>query len=134
MREQMQIYLRNEIRMDEEMEVIVQAFPVEVMEKNGQCYLLYQNEEDEKVVIKADELEMVMTRFSTPKTIMRFLANKEAILALPTPMGTQHFVTDTHLYQRDLFGQKILLHYDLKPLEGEGVFASYQMEIQWREE
>ena len=127
----MKIRLRNEIQIDNQVEVVDQVYPVEVMQKKGQVYLIFSNEEEEKTVIKCDDKELVMTRFSTPKSIMRFLPEKESVVALHTPLGLQHFVTDTKYYHLDHPHQRLELHYDLKQLEGEGIFASYQMEIRW---
>ncbi|HEM5123500.1 TPA: DUF1934 domain-containing protein [Streptococcus suis] len=128
----MQIHLRNEIDLDGQLEVIDQTFPVEVKEKEGRVYLIYQNDEAEKVVIKCDENELVMTRFSNPKSIMRFVKEQEAIVTIPTPMGIQHFVTQTSLYQMSAELQELGLHYDLKGLEHQQKFASYRMTIVWK--
>ena len=113
------------------MEVIVQEFPVEVVHKKDQLYLMYTNDEKEKVIIKCDEGQLTMTRFSNPKSIMRFMADKETVVILATPIGNQHFVTATKHYQLDLEAQSLVLHYDLKQLEADGIFASYQLEIFW---
>ncbi|MBY5004819.1 DUF1934 domain-containing protein [Streptococcus suis] len=128
----MQIYLKNEIDLDGQLEVIDQTFPVEVKEKGGKLYFIYQNEEEEKVVIKCDEEELVMTRFSNPKSIMRFVKEQEAIVTIPTPMGIQHFVTQTSLYQLSAELQELVLHYDLNGLENQQKFASYKMKISWK--
>ncbi|HFI2446724.1 TPA: DUF1934 domain-containing protein [Streptococcus suis] len=128
----MQIHLRNEIDLDGQLEVIDQTFPVEVKEKEGRVYLIYQNDEAEKVVIKCDENELVMTRFSNPKSIMRFVKEQEAIVTILTPMGIQHFVTQTSLYQLSAEQQELALHYDLKGLEHQQKFASYRMTIVWK--
>lgn len=127
----MKIYLRNEIALPDQLEVVEQAFPLEVTEKKGSLYLLYHNEEQERVAIRCEEEELVMTRFSQPKSIMRFVNQQEALITLPTPMGLQHFVTVTEHYQIDRKKQEIQLAYDLKPLDSEQVFASYQMLITW---
>ncbi|MGT2757485.1 DUF1934 domain-containing protein [Streptococcus ovuberis] len=127
----MKIRLRNEIQLDQEMEVICQEFDVRVQEKNGQLYLMFQNEEGEKVIIKCDEAELTMTRFSNPKTVMRFVKHQEAILVLPTPMGLQHFVTVTKAYQLNRAQGVLQFVYDLKPLESDQLFASYEMRIEW---
>ncbi|HGA1296913.1 TPA: DUF1934 domain-containing protein, partial [Streptococcus suis] len=58
----MDIHLRNEIDLDGQIEVVDQQFQVEVKEKDGNLYLIYSNDEAEKVVIKCDEEELVMTR------------------------------------------------------------------------
>ncbi|HFI0794888.1 TPA: DUF1934 domain-containing protein [Streptococcus suis] len=128
----MQIRLRNEIDLDGQLEVIDQTFPVEVKEKDGKLYLIYQNDEAEKVVIKCDEEELVMTRFSNPKSIMRFVKEQDAIVTIPTPMGIQHFVTQTILYQLSAEQQELILHYDLNGLENHQKFASYKMHIEWK--
>ena len=127
----MQIRLRNEIQLDGQMEVVDQSYPVEATSKNGHLYLIFINEEMEKTVIKCDTAELVMTRFSNPKSIMRFLPEKEAIVTLHTPLGIQHFVTATDHYQLKTEQREIELHYDLKQLEGDGIFATYRMEIGW---
>ena len=127
----MKIRLSNEIQIYNQVEVVDQVYPVEVKQKKDQVYLIFNNEEEEKTVIKCDARELVMTRFSTPKTIMRFLPEKEAIVTLHTPLGIQHFVTATDHYQLYAEEGKIERHYALKQLEGEGIFASYRMEIGW---
>ncbi|RRD31957.1 DUF1934 domain-containing protein [Streptococcus minor] len=129
----MQIRLRNEIYLDDklEMEVVDQSYPVEARVKKDQLYLIFTNEENEKTLIKCDAAELVMTRFSNPKSVMRFVTKKEAIVTLQTPLGIQHFVTDTKHYLFDQKQQRIELHYDLKQLDNDGIFASYQMEITW---
>ncbi|HFU4060034.1 TPA: DUF1934 domain-containing protein [Streptococcus suis] len=128
----MNIRLRNEIDLDGQLEVIDQTFSVEVKEKDEKLYLIYQNDEEEKVVIKCDENELVMTRFSNPKSIMRFVKKQEAIVTIPTPMGIQHFVTQTILYQLSAEQQELILHYDLNGLENQQKFASYKMHIEWK--
>ncbi|MCQ8261417.1 DUF1934 domain-containing protein [Streptococcus suis] len=128
----MKIYLQNEIDLDGQLEVIDQSFPVEVKEKEGKLYLIYQNEEEEKVVIKCDGKELVMTRFSSPKSIMRFVKEQDAIVTIPTPMGIQHFVTQTDFYKLSLEQQELILHYDLNGLENHQKFASYKMHIEWK--
>ena len=120
--------MRNRIQFDEQLEVIDQLYDVEVHEKGDYRYLLFYNEEKEKVVIKFHGQELVMTRFSTPKTIMRFLKDSDSLAYIPTPMGMQEFIIQTSRYQVD--GQAIYLDYRLQNQEGQ-TFASYQLEITW---
>ncbi|MDU1217658.1 MAG: DUF1934 domain-containing protein [Streptococcus sp.] len=124
----MKIRMRNTIQFDEQLEVIDQLYDVEVREKGDYSYLLFYNEEKEKVVLKFHEEELVMTRFSSPKTIMRFLKASDSLAYIPTPMGMQEFIIQTNRYQVD--GQKIYLDYQLQNQEGHP-FASYQLEITW---
>ena len=128
----MHIRLQNEIDLDGKVEIIDQRFQVEVKEKDGHLYLIFVNDEAEKVVIKCDDEELVMTRFSTPKSIMRFISNKEIIVTIPTPMGIQHFVTNTKNYQLNLSEQHLRLQYDLMGLENQQRFASYDIAISWK--
>ena len=124
----MKIRMRNRIQLDEPLEVIDQLYDVEVREKGDYSYLLFYNEEKEKVVLKFHQEELVMTRFSNPKTIMRFLKESDSLAYIPTPMGMQEFIIQTNHYKLD--GQKIELAYQLQNQEGHP-FASYQLEITW---
>lgn len=124
----MKIRMRNRIQFDEQLEVIDQLYDVEVREKGDFSYLLFYNEEKEKVVLKFHSQELVMTRFSNPKTIMRFLKDSDSLAYIPTPMGMQEFIIKTNHYKLD--GQKIELAYQLQNQEGHP-FASYQLEITW---
>lgn len=124
----MKIRIRNRIQFDEQLEVIDQLYNVEVREKGDYSYLLFYNEEKEKVVLKFHSQELVMTRFSSPKTIMRFLRDSDSLAYIPTPMGMQEFIIQTNHYKLD--GQKIELAYQLQNQEGH-LFASYQLEITW---
>lgn len=124
----MKIRMRNTIQFDEQLEVIDQLYNVEVREKGDFNYLLFYNEEKEKVVLKFHGQELVMTRFSNPKTIMRFLKDSDSLAYIPTPMGMQEFIIQTNHYKLD--GQKIELAYQLQNQEGHP-FASYQLEITW---
>ena len=124
----MKIRMQNTIQFDEQLEVIDQLYDVEVREKGDYSYLLFYNEEKEKVVLKFHEEELVMTRFSNPKTIMRFLKDSDSLAYIPTPMGMQEFIIQTNHYKLD--GQKIELAYQLQNQEGHP-FASYRLEITW---
>ena len=124
----MKIRMRNTIQFDEQLEVIDQLYDVEAREKGDYSYLLFYNEEKEKVVLKFHGQELVMTRFSNPKTIMRFLKDSDSLAYIPTPMGMQEFIIQTSRYEVE--GQKIHLAYQLQNQEG-NPFASYQLEITW---
>ena len=124
----MKISMRNTIQFDEQLEVIDQLYDVELREKGDFSYLLFYNEEQEKVVIKFQEEELVMTRFSNPKTIMRFLKDSDSLAYIPTPMGMQEFIIQTSHYE--VGGEKIELAYQLQNKKGVP-FADYRLEITW---
>ena len=124
----MKIRMRNKIQFDDQLEVIDQLYDVELREKGDFSYLLFYNEEQEKVVIKFQEEELVMTRFSNPKTIMRFLKDSDSLAYIPTPMGMQEFIIQTSHYE--VGEEKIELAYKLQNKEGVP-FADYRLEITW---
>ena len=125
----MRIKIYNEIHLDSEMEVFQEEHEVDYVTKGEDSYLIYQNDEKEKVILKFRQGELQMTRYSTPKTVMRFLEKEEAIVVLPTPMGLQHLITKTDkLEQKE---GRIELAYHLKPLDSDQIFASYEMTIVW---
>ena len=124
----MKIRMRNTIKFDDQLEVIDQLYDVELREKGDFSYLLFYNEEQEKVVIKFQEEELVMTRFSNPKTIMRFLKDTDSLAYIPTPMGLQEFIIQTSHYE--VGEEKIELAYQLQNKEGVP-FANYRLEITW---
>lgn len=127
----MQIRIQNTIRFGEEMEIVDQYYQGEWKEKAGFQYLLYTNEEDEKVVLKFSNDELVMTRFSTPKSIMCFNKNEDGGAIIPTPMGIQQFLITTDLFQ--LEPSRLQVTYRLLTLDGEQEFANYQLLVEWAE-
>ena len=124
----MKIRMRNTIQFDEQLEVVYQLYDVELREKGDFSYLLFYNEDQEKVVLKFNGEELVMTRFSNPKTIMRFLKDSVSLAYIPTPMGMQEFVIQTSHYE--VGEEKIELAYQLQNKEGVP-FANYRLEITW---
>lgn len=124
----MKIRMRNTIKFDEQLEVIDQLYDVELREKGDFSYLLFYNEEQEKVVLKFNGEELVMSRFSNPKTIMRFLKDSDSLAYIPTPMGLQEFIIQTSHYE--VGEEKIELAYQLQNKEG-NPFADYRLEITW---
>ena len=124
----MKIRMRNTIKFDEQLEVIDQVYDVELREKGDFSYLLFYNEDQEKVVLKFNGEELVMSRFSNPKTIMRFLKDSDSLAYIPTPMGMQEFVIQTSHYE--VSEGKIELAYQLQNKEGVP-FANYRLEITW---
>ena len=124
----MKIRMRNTIKFDEQLEVIDQLYDVELREKGDFSYLLFYNEDQEKVVLKFNGEELVMSRFSNPKTIMRFLKDSDSLANIPTPIGMQEFIIQTSHYE--VGEEKIELAYQLQNKEGVP-FANYRLEITW---
>lgn len=82
-------------------------------------------------MIKFNAAELTMSRFSKPQSVMRFLANKKALIAIPTPVGIQQFLTDTSHFHLDHGQQTVTLDYALLQPSTETAFAHYHLEIKW---
>lgn len=128
----MTIQLTNTIQIDDQTELIHEVYEGEVVEKAGGLYLIYQNTDQEKVVIKIKGAELVMTRFGQPQTLMRFVAGGQAPATIPTPMGVQQLVTNTRSLKRDDTAQKVQVSYDLlTSAEAKQPLATYTLTISW---
>lgn len=128
----MQIKIYNTIQMEEQTELIEEIHDCQWTNKGDYDYLIHQNSQNEKVVIKLNHKELVMTRFSNPKSIMRFLKGNLDFATIPTSMGVQRLVTRTKIFQLDRGSQQLHLIYDLlTDPEADRPLASYDMRIAW---
>lgn len=129
----MKITLNNTITIDDQVELFHETYEGEVVEKGDWLYLIYQNSDKEKVVIKVKTDELVMTRFGSPQTLMRFVAGGFAPATIPTPMGVQRLVTNSRAFQLDEATQQVQISYDLMTSEeAELPLASYDLQISWK--
>ncbi|KXT76225.1 hypothetical protein STRDD12_00721 [Streptococcus sp. DD12] len=114
--------------MNTEIDVIEEVYQGEVVEKGATLYLRYRNQENEQVVLKGSDQEWVMSRFSRPKSIMRFSVEglTQSFFVthqgqLPIYIQTQSLVYEKNRSQvsmsyslyLDAEGQEELAHYDL---------------------
>ncbi|MFS1663540.1 DUF1934 domain-containing protein [Streptococcus sp. zg-JUN1979] len=128
----MQVTIHNEITFDQETEVIHEVHDCQMIEKGVFSYLTYQNAESEKVILKYNEEELTMTRFSAPKSIMRFHKHQDALVMIPTPLGIQQFMTQTAYYALDKAARTLEISYALTQLDGQTTFAQYRLMISWQ--
>ncbi|GFH41785.1 hypothetical protein Hs30E_03360 [Lactococcus hodotermopsidis] len=94
------IIIDNLIEIDSEKEEIHEEFSGEFYEKNDMIFLVYQNELNEKVVMKYNEKMLIMTRFSKPNMIMKLLPDINTTTAIATPLGLQRFEIRTQSYEK----------------------------------
>jgi uncharacterized beta-barrel protein YwiB (DUF1934 family) len=94
-----QITIDNIIEIDHEKEIIHEVFSGDYREKNGSHFLVYQNELDEKVVMKYDAEMLTITRFSQPSTIMKMHPAITTKTAIATPVGPQRFELKTQEHE-----------------------------------
>ena len=119
------ITIDNLIRIDRETEVIHEEFTGDYHEKNGSHFLVYQNELDEKVVMKYDAEMRTITRFSQPSTIMKMHPEVVTKTAIATPVGPQHFQIKTQQYQKSSDGFKASYQF----WQGEMKIAQYDLAV-----
>ena len=127
----LKIRIRNQIRFGDQIEVVDQFYEGKKKKKGGFQYLLYVNEEGEKVALKFHDRELTMTRFSSQKSIMKFMASEKSQALIPTPMGMQQFVINTVDYL--LEEQSLSLSYQLLTVDGSQQFATYRLELTWED-
>lgn len=127
----MKLEIKNAIKIDDQIEKIKEIHDCQVMEKGNAIYFIYQNEMDEKVIIKCQSNSVSINRFSNPHTLMTFEKGVNHIFDIPTPMGIQQLVTSTHSYQFDEENKVLNLSYDLLQPESLAQFATYRLEMKW---
>ncbi|MBP2622539.1 DUF1934 domain-containing protein [Streptococcus oricebi] len=127
----MKLRIKNQIDLGGQVEEIDYICPAQYHQKGDQTYLTYENEDKERVVLKFDAQGLSMTRYSQPKSVMRFLKNEAVQVAIPTPLGYQNLLTQTQVYDLDLEKQRLILHYQLLNPSQEQVFAYYKLQISW---
>lgn len=125
----MKLIIQNEIELDGEMEVVEAIHDVKVVEKAGFLYLSYQNEEGEGVVLKIRDKDCTMTRFSNPKSVMRFVNEEKTLTQIATPVGIQTLHVVTERYQK--VNKQVRIDYVLQiPQTGQDL-ARYHLRIKW---
>ena len=60
----MEIIIRNRIKIDQQEEMVKEIYQGEFKKVNLQTLLKYENAANEKVLLKIDEDEVIMTRFA----------------------------------------------------------------------
>lgn len=68
----MEIIIRNRIKIDQQEELVKEIYQGELKKGEHQTLLKYQNAANEKVLLKFDEKEVIMTRFAKRPIKMHF--------------------------------------------------------------
>ena len=126
------IYITNTVQMDSEIDTIEEVFQGEVLEKGANLYLRYRNQEDQQVVLKGSDREWVMSRFATPKSIMRFSLDSVTQSLFVTNHGQLpiYIQTQSLVYEKEL--SRVRISYSLYlDAEGQQALAHYDLVISW---
>ena len=124
------ITIDNLIRIDRETEVIHEEFTGDYHEKNGSHFLVYQNELDEKVVMKYDHEMLTITRFSAPSTIIKLHPKVSTQAVITTLVGPQVFDVKTKKHETIPEGFKT----DYEFWQGDTKIAQYALSVCFEEE
>lgn len=119
------IKIDNLIQIGHETEVIHEQFKGDYHQKQGSHFLVYQNELDEKVVMKYDTEMLTVTRFSNPSTIMKMHPEVMTHTAIATPVGPQKFDVKTQAHQLRANGFKTRYQF----WQGASKIAQYDLTV-----
>ena len=89
----MEIIIRNRIKIDQQEELVKEIYQGELKKGEHQTLLKYQNAANEKVLLKFDENEVIMTRFAKRPIKMHFHPE----IPLPLKILTTLSVNNYHL-------------------------------------
>lgn len=122
------IVVQNKIRLDQQEEIIREEYEGELKMLGGKICLMYKNEENEKIVVKFDEQELIMTRYGVTVTNMRFHTD------FPTTARYEG-LGDLAILTKKLFinheSSSVNLNYHIA--QNDVKIADYQMQIDWEE-
>lgn len=125
----MEIIIRNRIKIDQQEELVKEIYQGEFKKVNLQTLLKYENAANEKVLLKIEEDEVIMTRFAKRAIKMHFQP-KGTTLTEYEGLGELSLFTNTLSIDQE---RKIIkINYQLS--QGAQKIADYHLRIDWTEE
>ena len=125
----MEIIIRNRIKIDQQEELVKEIYQGEFKKVNLQTLLKYENAANEKVLLKIEEDEVIMTRFAKRPIKMHFQP-KGTTLTENEGLGELSLFTNTLSIDQE---RKIIkINYQLS--QGAQKIADYHLRIDWTEE
>ncbi|MGO1987202.1 MAG: DUF1934 domain-containing protein [Lactococcus lactis] len=125
----MEIIIRNRIKIDQQEELVKEIYQGELKKGEHQTLLKYQNAANEKVLLKFDENEVIMTRFAKRPIKMHF---HPEIPGLTEYEGLGELSILTNALSIDHESRTIKINYQLS--QGAQKIADYHLRIDWREQ
>ena len=124
-----QIIIRNRIKIDQQEEMVKEIYQGEFKKVNLQTLLKYENAANEKVLLKIDEDEVIMTRFAKRPIKMHFQPEGTTLTEYEG-LGELSLFTNTLSIDQE---RKIIkINYQLS--QGAQKIADYHLRIDWTEE
>lgn len=125
----MEIIIRNRIKIDQQEEMVKEIYQGEFKKVNLQTLLKYENAANEKVLLKIDEDEVIMTRFAKRPIKMHFQPEGTTLTEYEG-LGELSLFTNTLSIDQE---RKIIkINYQLS--QGAKKIADYHLRIDWTEE
>ena len=125
----MEIIIRNRIKIDQQEEMVKEIYQGEFKKVNLQTLLKYENAANEKVLLKIDEDEVIMTRFAKRPFKMHFQPEGTTLTEYE---GVGELSLFTNTLSIDQERKIIKINYQLS--QGAQKIADYHLRIDWTEE
>lgn len=125
----MEIIIRNRIKIDQQEEMVKEIYQGEFKKVNLQTLLKYENAANEKVLLKIDEDEVIMTRFAKRPIKMHFQPEGTTLTEYE---GLGELSLFTNTLNIDQERKIIKINYQLS--QGAQKIADYHLRIDWTEE
>jgi uncharacterized beta-barrel protein YwiB (DUF1934 family) len=125
----MEIIIRNRIKIDQQEELVKEIYQGELKKGENQTLLKYKNAAGEKVYLKFDEKEVIMTRFAKRPIKMHF---HPEIPSSTEYEGLGELSLLTNTLSIDHERRIIKINYQLS--QGAQKIADYHLRIDWQEQ
>ncbi|MDR0199777.1 MAG: DUF1934 domain-containing protein [Streptococcaceae bacterium] len=125
----MKIIFDNQISIDNQHEHLTEEFDGDAKLIDGKTWLTFENTDKEKVLVKFDETELVMTRYGDFPTTMRYVPDKTTQNQYQG-LGTLDILTKWY----EVFTEecRVLLHYTM--FQGTQELGNYKLEITYKDD
>ncbi|MDR0297475.1 MAG: DUF1934 family protein [Streptococcaceae bacterium] len=122
----MKIIFDNHITVDQKSEHLTEIFEGELTKRADKFWLIFENTDHEKVLLKFNEKELMMVRYGDFPTTMRYRENE---LTHNAYQGLGEIEIFTHYYE--FTADKVILHYTMSQADLE--LGTYKLEITYSE-
>lgn len=125
----MEIIIRNRIKIDQQEELVKEIYQGELKKGEHQTLLKYKNAANEKVLLKFDEKEVIMTRFAKRPIKMHFHPEIPSLTEYES-LGELSILTNALSIDHE--SRTIKINYQLS--QGPQKIADYHLRIDWKEQ
>ncbi|MDR1567327.1 MAG: DUF1934 domain-containing protein [Streptococcaceae bacterium] len=124
-----EIYLKNEIWQNGDLEVVEATYRGRIFDKGGNTFVEYLESKEERVVLKINHDNFEMLRFGNQRSKLVLSKNQEATAYFYYPELTLTF--KTKVISRRTADNSIKIKYQLLDIPDASVIGSYRLTIVW---